>query len=125
MQNIRTHAKQILIAAAIVVAIFLLLDYQSRLNQLNKVEAVRNTVAQEVVELRQTQQSLEQELDYAKSDAMVEQFARVDLNAGQSGDVRVIPRGSGAATPTPLPTPIVTATPIENWKVWRAFIFRK
>lgn len=125
MQNIRAHAKQILIAAAIVVAVFLLLDYQSRLKQLSAVEAQRDIVAQDVVELRQTQKALEQKLEYAKSDAMVEQFARIDLNAGQAGDVRIIPHGSGGATPTPVPTIAATPDPVENWEVWQALIFKQ
>ncbi|MCE5209702.1 MAG: septum formation initiator family protein [Chloroflexi bacterium] len=125
MQNIRAHFKQILIIASIVVAVFLLLDYQSRLKQLNEIEAQRDIVAANVVELKQTQQALQKQLEYAKSDAMVEEFARVDLNAGQSGDVRVVPIGVGDVTPTPVPTLVTTPAPVEKWEVWLALIFTK
>jgi len=125
MQNIRAHFRQILIIASIIVVVFLLLDYQSRLKQLNEIEAQRDIVAANVVELKQTQQALQKQLEYAKSDAMVEEFARVDLNAGQSGDVRVVPIGVGDITPTPVPTQVATPAPIEKWEVWLALIFTK
>jgi len=125
MQNIRAHFRQILIIASIIVVVFLLLDYQSRLKQLNEIEAQRDIVAANVVELKQTQQALQKQLEYAKSDAMVEEFARVDLNAGQSGDVRVVPIGVGDVTPTPVPTQVATPAPIEKWEVWLALIFTK
>ncbi len=123
METIRTHAKQILLVAGIILAVLMLLDYQSRLKQLHEIEIQRNIVEESVVQLKQTQQALEGELDYARSEAMVEQFARVDLNAGQDGDVRVVPLGSGEPTPTPIPTQVSTPVPAEQWQVWWALIF--
>lgn len=123
MQTIRAHAKQILLVAGIILAVLMLLDYQSRLKQLHEIEIQRNIVEGQVVELKQTRQALEQELEYAKSEAMVEQFARVDLNAGQSGDVRIVPQGSGQPTPTPEPTRVSTPVSVEKWEVWWALIF--
>jgi cell division protein FtsB len=122
MQKIREHAKQIVLVVAIIAAVFMLLDYQSRLKQLNAVEAQRDIVVAQVVELKQTQQALERDLEYARSEAMVEQFARVDINAGQDGDVRVVPGGDGAPTPTPTPKPVSTAAPAEKWEIWLALL---
>lgn len=123
MQRIPVQPKQILVIVLIIIAVFLLLDYQSRTNQLFKVQTQRDIIVQEVILLKQTEQALEQQVEYADSQAMVEQFAREDLHAIQPGDVRVVPLPSTEITPTPMP--VVEPTPIEinNWEIWKALFF--
>ena len=109
--------------ALIVVAVFLLLDYQSRTNQLYQVQNERDLIEQEVIKLRQTEQALQAALDYANSPAMVEQFAREELGAVQPGDVRIVPYPDDAVTPTPTPVILPTQSVVKNSDVWKALFF--
>ena len=120
---IRSHLKQIFLIALILLAVFLLLDYQSRMNQLYKVQSQLKLVEQEVVVLKQTEKALQDELAYANSQAMVEQFAREEINSVQDNDVLVVPISSGEVTKTP--TPVSTTTPqlVDKWEVWLALFF--
>jgi cell division protein FtsB len=122
MQKILSHFKQLLLIALIVAAVFLLLDYQARMSQLYEIEAQRKNAEGAVVELKQTEKALLDELEYANSQAMVEEFARDDINAGQPGDVIVVPIAPTGATPTPQPTPTTVPVQVDKWEIWQALL---
>ncbi len=123
MEKKQLPIKQLLILGLIVVAVFLLLDFQARKNQLFLVETQREKIFEEVVNLKQTAAALEDELEFASSDEMVEQFAREDMHAGVQGDVLVVPISPYEVTPTPQP--VITPSPqaFSNWDVWMALLF--
>ncbi len=82
MEKIHIPIKQLLILILIVIAVFLLLDFQSRKNLLFQVENQRDLIYEEVVQLKQTEAALEEELQYANSPAMIDTFAREDMSGG-------------------------------------------
>jgi cell division protein FtsB len=123
MQRFSFHPKQILIIGMIIIAVFLLLDYQSRMNQLYKVQTQRDIIVEEVVQLKQTEQALQEQLDFAGSPVMVEEFAREELKAGQPGDIRIVPISPYEVTPTPIPEVLPTPQEVHNWEVWKALFF--
>jgi cell division protein FtsB len=125
MNKFRVSPRQVLLIIFIVIAVFLLLDYQSRKTLLYQVQTQNKLIKEEVVILRQTEIALEQDVDYANSPVMVDQFAREELGAGKEGDILVVPIAPYEITPTPTPAILPTPQSIENWRVWVAVFFDK
>ncbi len=124
MKRPKINPKQLIIGALIVVVIFLMADFNSRMSELNRLKAQEKRVAGEVTSLVQTQIWLETQIAYATSEAAVEAWAREQGRLAQEGDNPVVPLPAGdQAQPTPAPLPVSTLEPVENWEVWLALFF--
>ena len=123
MRKINLDFKRVLLIIFIAIAVLLLLDYQSRKTLLYQVQSQRDLIRQGVVSLQQTEIALQQKLNFANSEVMVEQFAREELGAGQEGDIRIVPISPYDITPTPTPVVVPTQQPVKNWQVWSAVFF--
>lgn len=123
MQKRRINPSQIVIVILIVVAVLLLLDYQNRRTLLYQVETQRDIIEREVIQLKQTEIALNDQLAHANSPAMVEEFAREHLRQGKPGDILVIPLSESEITPTPTLITVTTPEPVSNWDVWQAVLF--
>jgi cell division protein FtsB len=123
MKIIRFFDKRVLIVLGVLILVLLMMDFNTRMGDLSRLKAQRDTLSTEEAQLAQTAQSLDTQIAYATSDLAVQDYARNDGKMVQPGDnplVLIPPQGS-----TPQPTPIVTSIPtvVENWQRWFALFF--
>jgi hypothetical protein len=103
----------ILVAAAL-----LIMDFNSRLSEFQRLSKERNTVSAQVTSLAQTEASLKTQIAYATSPAGVLQWAYEDGHWVREGDNLVVPVSPGDVTPAPTPTVVVTTATVSNWQLW-------
>jgi hypothetical protein len=109
--------RNILIIVGLLLAVVLLIDFNRRLEELNRLSTKLEAVRSEGTSVMQTQVALVTQVAYATSDSAVEQWA-YDNKWVRVGEhpVELIPVGN--VTPTPvLPSVTQTAEP-PNWRVW-------
>lgn len=100
------------------IVLFLVMNFNSRLEELNRIENRRETVAVEATSVVATQKAHMTKLAYATSDAAVQDYARNEAHLGQANDkvVIVLPEPGATPEPTSIPTPIVKIkTPLQEW----------
>lgn len=114
--------KQILIAALLVLFVFLLMDLNSRLTELSRQSRQRDQMQTEASYLMLTEAALQGEVEYATSEAAVEDWAREQGHMQRPGDVVIIPMPAKGATPSPVVTVAPTITPVPRWQVWRVLL---
>ncbi len=123
MKWIRFLDKRILIVAGVVILILLMMDFNSRMNDLSRLKSERDKLSTQEAQLLSTQQSLQTQIAYATSDVAVQDYARNDGKMAQPGDVVMVPvPGQGGIT-QPTPTPTVVTVQVENWQRWFALFF--
>ena len=122
MKSWKNYFKELAIIAGVVLLVFLMMDYNSRLDKLNQLNDKALTVRAEATEVNQTQITLQTQIAEATSDAITEREAR---NSGeiQEGDQRIVPLPSdGPPLPdTFIPTPVPER--IKKWQVWMELFF--
>ncbi|MBC8334961.1 MAG: hypothetical protein HQ525_04615 [Anaerolineae bacterium] len=122
MKSWKNYFKEMAIIAGVVLLVFLMMDYNSRLDKLNQLNDKALTVRAEATEVNQTQITLQTQIAEATSDAITEREAR---NSGeiQEGDQRIVPLPSdGPPLPdTFIPTPVPER--IKKWQVWMELFF--
>jgi cell division protein FtsB len=124
MQKFRPNWKQLLIIAGIVVLFLLLMDLNSRLSDLTRLNNQLAVMETEVSGLRHTQEELKVQIEFATSEAAINQYAR------NSGMIR---EGEKLIVPLPVGTPIAnqgtepTPSPeiVSNKDIWWALFFGK
>jgi hypothetical protein len=114
--------RNILIAMGLIVAVVLLVDFNRRMEELDRLSTQLNSVRAEATAIIQTQTALAGQVAFATSDVAVEQWA-YDNKMVRPGEhpVRVVP---GAET---TPTPVATVTPaggdVPIWRIWWELFF--
>ena len=104
----------------IVVLVFLMLDFNNRMSELQRLSSDRDQLTTHVVQLTQTIEVLNTKIAYATSDLAVEQWAREEGKMVKKGDVPIVPVSPYQATPQPTPVPVATKQPVNNWDIWYA-----
>lgn len=110
---------RLLWAIVLFFTLFFVVTYGERLATKANLEAALATQQARLVEVRQRQQRLQQELVYVRSDAYIEEAARNDLGMVQPGDeLLIVVEGKGVTT-TAADTlaPTTTAEP-PLWQTW-------
>jgi len=111
-----------LIIAGLVIAVVLLVDFNRRMEQLNRLSTNLESVRAVGTTIKQTQVALVTQVAYATSDDAVEQWAYENkwVRVGEH-PVQLIPAGSTTATPPP---PLVTQSENPpNWRIWWELFF--
>jgi hypothetical protein len=114
--------RNILIVVGLVVAVVMLIDFNRRMEELNRLSTNLKAVQEQGTEVMQTQVALVTQVAYATSDSAVEQWAYENkwVRVGEH-PVDVVP--SGNVTPTPVaPAVTQTASP-PNWRIWWELFF--
>ena len=114
--------KNVILVIALVLAAFLVMDFNSRMTELRRLEAEKEIVQEKKNSRLGTRGALETQIAYATSDLAVLKWAYENHMARQ-GDVPVVPIQVVQATPTPTPRPLVTPTEINNFKEWLTLFF--
>lgn len=123
MKSWSTWLKYALVVVGLIVLIALLMDFNQRLEDLNRINAQLATVGAEGTTVMQTQVALITQVAYAGSNRAVEQWAYVDGRWVREGEnlIELLPAGNSTQVPTPLP---VSQTPeLQNWQVWWELFF--
>lgn len=123
MVNLPINLRRVVVAIGILVLVFIVLEFNRRLEELNMLNAQSELVQRQATQAVQTQLALQTQVAYAGSDAAVEEWARTDGHYIQEGDLPVVPLGQPGSQPitqsTPTPVPIQPA----KWQVWWDLFF--
>jgi hypothetical protein len=114
------------IAAFIGIAILVLLimDFNSRLEEMTRLNRQAESVRIRATEVMATQYNMETAVAYAQSDFSVEQWAREQAGMIREGDVPIAPMPVPGEQPPPEEnSPVVVPTQISNWEIWMLVIF--
>ena len=109
--------KYIGIVLALVIAAFLIMDFNSRTANLNRLNNEHAIVKMEYEKKASTKAALEVKIARATSDAAVYEWA-YENHMVQKGDIPVVPVGGIQATPTPTPRPVATQKTLSNPERW-------
>ncbi len=107
----------------IVVAVYLIIDLNTRLSTLNYLEDQEQTLEADVVNLQSTLDTVNDRIDYSNSDTAVEEWARQQGLMRQEDDHVILPLPGEYETPTPTAVPEVEVTQAPNWSIWQSLIF--
>ena len=105
--------------------IMVLIEFNTRLEELNRLNDQREEVRAVATQAIQTQIALKTQVAYAGSTAAVEEWARTEGHYVQEGDQPVIPVGQPGSAPVIVATPMPLPTPMQNWEVWWKLFFGK
>ena len=123
MPNIPVNFRRIAVFAGILVLILLVFEFNTRLEELNRLSNERKAVQNQATQAAQTQISLQTQVAFAASDQAVEEWARSEGHYVQEGDQPVVPLGQPGSTPVEMSTPAPTPTPMSNWQIWWNLFF--
>jgi cell division protein FtsB len=120
--KIKINKKQFVTIALLIMFVFLMMDFNSRLSELSRQNARRDQVQTEVQSLMWTEEALKGQVLYATSEAGVEDWAREQGHMSRPGDVVIIPLPQGDVVDNLVVTPAPTARALENWEVWKTLL---
>lgn len=127
MKNVKlpVDAKKIGFIIAAVILFFLVMDLNSRLNELSRLSEQQDKASTVVAVLESTLQVLDTQVAYATSEGAVEDWAYNEGHMVRPGEKLIIPLVPAGATAAPILAPTPTVMPVENWEVWMALILGK
>ncbi len=114
--------RNVLIIVGVVVAVVLLIDFNRRMEELNRLATNLKAVQAQGTEIMQTQYALVTQVAYATSDSAVEQWA-YENKWVRVGEHPVDVITSGSETPTPVPMAVTQTASPPNWRVWWELFF--
>jgi hypothetical protein len=114
--------RNILILIGLILAVVLLVDFNRRMEELNRLTSQLKVVQVEATAVVQTQTALASQVAYATSDAAVEAWAYNNkmVRPGEH-PVGIVPEGN--VTPTPLSTTIQQEQNPPTWRIWWELFF--
>lgn len=118
-------AKKIGFIIAAVILFFLVMDLNSRLNELSRLSEQQDKASTVVAVLESTLQVLNTQVAYATSEGAVEDWAYNEGHMVRPGEKLIIPLSPPGATAAPILASTPTVIPVENWEVWMALILGK
>ncbi len=114
--------RNILIIIGLLLAVILLVDFNRRMEELDRLTAQLNAVSAEATAVIQTQTALAGQVAYATSDLAVDEWAYGNkMVRPDEHPVEVVPGAN--LTPTPEPTPMPQAEELPNWRIWWELFF--
>jgi len=125
MPNIPINFRRVAVFLGAFILILLVIEFNTRLEELNRLNDQREEVRAIATEAMQTQVALQTQVAFAGSTAAVEEWARTEGHYVQEGDQAVIPVGQPGSEPVIVATPLPIPTPMQNWEVWWKLFFDK
>ena len=124
----RLTSIQLMLAVALTLGLVLALNFSSRIKLDRDLGRIHAEFVREIDGLLADQRKLLAELDYVKSDAYVEYWARDEGKMVRDGEVLILPQGVGVQDAVPASTRRLfdletTAPEPENWELWWALFF--
>jgi cell division protein FtsB len=125
MQNIPINFRRFAIFLGVCSLTLLVIEFNSRLDELNQLNDQRAEARAAATEAMQTEMALQTQVAYAASTQSVEEWARTEGHYIQEGDQPVIPVGQPGSEPVVIVTPTLIPTPMPNWQEWWNLFFSK
>ena len=123
MENWPINPRRVALFVGALVLILMVMDFNARLEDLNRLKKGVKVVSVQATQAAQTQVALQTQVAYANSDQAVQDWARSEGHYALPGDHPVIPLGQAGATPLQSAEPTATATPLSNWQIWWNLFF--
>jgi cell division protein FtsB len=118
MKRLRFSWKYGLMIGGVILAAYLLMDFNNRVAEMHQFDSQKALVAATVTTLAIENQTLKTQIAEANSEAVVAKWAYQDGHMVRPGDVPVVPLPAVGGTPAPTPTPVVTPPVVSNWQMW-------
>ena len=123
MNRLNFNWRRVGVFAGGLVLIFMVIDFNARLDELNRLNRQKEIVRTLATQAARTQMALQTQVAYAGSDLAVQDWARAEGHYIQPGDQPLVPVAqpgvpairSEEITPSPEPKP--------NWRVWWELFF--
>jgi hypothetical protein len=125
MLNIPINFRRVAVFFGIFILILVVIEFNSRLEELNRLNSQRDEVRAIATQAIQTQMALQTHVAYAGSTAAVDEWARTEGHYVLEGDQPVIPVVQPGSEPVIVATPVPLPTPMQNWEVWWSLFFDK
>jgi hypothetical protein len=109
--------------AGILFLILVIIDFNSRLDDLNRLQKQDGILQTQATQGIQTQTALQVQATYAASDQAVQDWARQEGGYSQPGDQIALPVGSAGGAPAQQSQPTPSPTPQPNWQTWWNLFF--
>ena len=114
--------RNILIIGGLLLAVVLLVDFNHRMEELDRLNAQLNAVSGEATAVIQTQTALAGQVAYATSDLAVDEWAYGNkMVLPGENPVEVVPGTN--LTPTPEPTHAPQEEALPSWRIWWELFF--
>jgi cell division protein FtsB len=123
MPNIPINFRRVAVFLGIFILILAVIEFNSRLEELNRLNDQRDEVRAQATQAVQTQMALQTQVAYAGSTAAVDEWARTEGHYVMEGDQPVIPIVQPGSQPVIVPTVQPVPTPMQNWEVWWRLFF--
>jgi len=123
MPNIPISFRRVAIFLGIFILILVVIEFNSRLEELNRLNDQRDETRVLATQSIQTQVALQTQVAYANSTAAVDEWARTEGHYILEGDQPVVPLVQPGSQPVIVPTAQPTPTPMQNWEVWLSLFF--
>lgn len=122
MKKFKIQWKQLAILGAFVVLFFLLMDFNGRINELNRLNTELSRMETQVQANISTESALQEQIQYATSDAAVNEYAR---NNGlvREGEKLIVPLGNSTPVPQTILEATITPVKVSNRDIWWALFF--
>jgi hypothetical protein len=116
--------KRIAIFIGIAFLVLLVMDFNSRLEGLYKLQKQAEQVEYRATEVMSTNYNLQTAVAYATSDLAVQEWAREQASMALPGEKVIVPLPEpGVTPPAPIIPPALQPTPLSNWDKWMIVIF--
>jgi len=123
MPALPLNPRRIAAAAGLLVVALLVIEFNTRLDELNRLAEKRDRVRVEATQSMQTQVALHTAIAYGGSVAAAEAWARSEGHYMMPGDRPVVPLGGPGEAPAVASTPTAIATSPPNWQIWWDLFF--
>ena len=117
------NPRRIFVFVGILVLILMVLDFNARLEELDRLKKQSQVVSVQVTQGIQTQLALQTQAAYATSDQAVQDWAYGEGHYHQPGDQPVAPVAKPGVSPIVSVKPTPIPTPMPNWQVWLNLFF--
>ncbi len=122
MDQFPINLRRVAVFAGIFLLILVIIDFNNRLDELNRLQRQDKLLQVKATQGIQTQTALQAQATYAASTQAVNDWAR-QAGYAQPGDQVALPVGSTEGAPTQQPEPTPSPTPLPNWQTWWSLFF--
>ena len=123
MDRFPINPRRVVVFVGILVLVLMVMDFNSRLEELDRLKKQAGVVSVQATQAVQTQMALETQVAYAGSDQAVQDWARGEGHYVMPDDQPVVPVGQPGTAPIEPAQPTPTPTQMANWQVWWNLFF--
>ncbi len=123
MKPKRFLRRQIITLAGILLLMALIMDFNARMEKLDKLKEKAATVYAQATQVSLTHIALQTSIAEVRTDEFTEQWGNENPGFVKPGDHPIHPEGDATSPPTPTPQPTPTPAPKSNWQLWWELFF--